>query len=186
MCVRRLSVILAVAVLSASAGCSPPLRPEGPNVAVLRRMLEDMGEGRLELLQQLCTPQYRYHDAGAERPRTCADQARAVRTFRRAFSESDLTVEDIFGSGEKVAFRLTYRGTHTGTFLGIPPTGSTVRFRGLGIARMVNGKLLELWLDLDWATLFDQLGTTPPEWHGRWANRLFRPLPPLGDPPGSH
>ena len=57
-----------------------------------------------------------------------------------------------------VAQRILFTGTHTGTFRGLPPTGRQVRFSGLEINRMVDGKVAEHWFQLDAVTLFEQLG----------------------------
>jgi predicted ester cyclase len=39
--------------------------------------------------------------------------------------------------------RLTYSGTHTGDFFGIPPTGKKVTMTSVAIYRISNGKLVE-------------------------------------------
>jgi hypothetical protein len=57
-----------------------------------------------------------------------------------------------------VAQRILVTGTHTGTFRGLPPTGSKVRFSGLEINRMADGLVAEHWFQLDAVTLFEQLG----------------------------
>ena len=49
-------------------------------------------------------------------------------------------------------------GTHTGQFRGLPPTGRKVRFSGLEISRMVDGKAAEHWFQMDTLTMFEQLG----------------------------
>jgi predicted ester cyclase len=39
------------------------------------------------------------------------------------FPDAAATLEDILAEGDRVAYRTTIRGTHRGTFQGIPPTG---------------------------------------------------------------
>lgn len=56
------------------------------------------------------------------------------------------------------AQRILFTGTHTGPFRGLPPTGRTVRFSGIEINRMADGKVAEHWFQLDALTLFEQLG----------------------------
>jgi predicted ester cyclase len=68
---------------------------------------------------------------------------------------------DVLGSSADevmVAQRILFTGTHTGSFRGLPPTGRRVRFCGLEINRMVEGKVAEHWFQLDAVTLFQQLG----------------------------
>ena len=44
----------------------------------------------------------------------------------------------------------------------VEATGRDVRFRVTGIARFEDGGLAEIWLDVDWLTLFQQRGGVPP------------------------
>ena len=41
--------------------------------------------------------------------------------------------------------RKTFRGTHQGELMGIPPTGRTVEMAIMDIARLVDGKVVETW-----------------------------------------
>ena len=50
----------------------------------------------------------------------------------------------MIGEGDIVAFRFTLRGTHTGTFAGIPPTGKVIILTGMDFVRIVNGRIAEL------------------------------------------
>jgi predicted ester cyclase len=59
---------------------------------------------------------------------------------------------------EMNAQRILFTGTHTGQFRGLPPTGRKVRFSGLEISRMVDGKAAEHWFQMDTLTMFEQLG----------------------------
>jgi predicted ester cyclase len=63
--------------------------------------------------------------------------------------------------GDEVWVRYTARGTHTGPFRGIAPTGRRVVIKGIEIHRIVQGKIVEAWSYVD-ASWVNQLGTTPP------------------------
>ena len=54
--------------------------------------------------------------------------------------------------GETVAYRWTFRGTHQGELMGMPPTGKQVEITGITINRISGSKIEEQW------NLFDQLG----------------------------
>ena len=71
-------------------------------------------------------------------------------------------IEDLIAEGDKVAVRQTWRGTHTGNFQGIPPTGKPVTFTSLEVYRVTGGKLAEEWVELDMLGLLQQLGVIPP------------------------
>ena len=58
--------------------------------------------------------------------------------------------------------RTTWRGTHQGAFLGIPPTGKQVNVTGIDISRVASGKFVEHWQSADNLGLLQQLGVVPP------------------------
>jgi steroid delta-isomerase-like uncharacterized protein len=78
--------------------------------------------------------------------------------FLEGFPDLHLEVQDSAADEEMVAQRILFTGTHTGPFRGLPPTNRQVRFSGLEINRMVDGKVAEHWVQLDALTLFEQLG----------------------------
>jgi steroid delta-isomerase-like uncharacterized protein len=78
--------------------------------------------------------------------------------FLEGFPDLHLEVLDSSADEEMVAQRIRFTGTHTGSFRGLPPTNRQVRFSGLEINRMVDGKVAEHWFQLDAVTLFEQLG----------------------------
>jgi predicted ester cyclase len=53
------------------------------------------------------------------------------------------------------------RGTHRDEFMGIAPTGKHVMFTGIAIFRVEEGKIAELWQNLDTLGLLQQLGAIP-------------------------
>ncbi len=79
-----------------------------------------------------------------------------------AFPDTVVTMEDAFVAGDKVVGRYTYRATHRGTFLGIPPTGKQVTMRSIDIWRVQNGVFVEHWDELNTLEVMQQLGVVPP------------------------
>ena len=79
--------------------------------AVVRRLAAEVfTEGRLEVLDQLYQPEL-------------AARARAwIAPFRASFSDLEMEVVELVAEGDTVAARFTCSGTHTGTWLGHPPT----------------------------------------------------------------
>jgi len=103
------------------------------------------------------------------------------REFHQGFPGFEVEVNDLFGaettSGEaEVSIRWTLRGRHTGTFLGIQPTGNYVTVSAIGIYtgpdkppgdQTVNGTSAEGtlsagWLEMDSLGLLQQLGAVKP------------------------
>lgn len=84
-----------------------------------------------------------------------------VRTFRSSFPDLEVTIDDLVGEGETVAYRGTVRGTHQGDFLGIPPTGTEITVDVMSIVHFENGKAVEEWVLYDVLGLMQQVGIAP-------------------------
>lgn len=74
----------------------------------------------------------------------------------------NFTVEDMVAEGDKVVVRQTMRGTHTGEFMGVAPTGKKFSQMLTCIFRITDGKIAEIWWLADTFGLLQQLGAFPP------------------------
>ena len=72
-------------------------------------------------------------------------------------SEPEFTIHDLIAEGDRVAARLTTTARHTGTFMGIPPTGRRYSIDEIHIFRFREGRLVEHWHEFDKASLMRQL-----------------------------
>lgn len=77
------------------------------------------------------------------------------------FPDLHITVNDLIGEGEKIAWRLTVKGTHQGEFRGIPPTGTVVEFSAQYLFEFRNQKIIRRWSNLDRLGVLVQLGAIP-------------------------
>jgi len=84
--------------------------------------------------------------------------ARFLAGFVEAFPDLHLKVENAVGEGDLVAQRVRFAGTHTGEFQGLPPTNKKVEFSGLELNRLVDGRVVEHWFQMDSLALLQQLG----------------------------
>jgi predicted ester cyclase len=130
-----------------------------------RVLLELWGEGRLEVADELYAPHYVDHVArGPEASRVVGPEGikQAVTEFRRGFPDLRYTVEEEMAERDLVLARFSARGTNTGPFLGAPPTGRVVSYTGFDLNRIVDGKIVESWVNYDALGLLQQLGRIPP------------------------
>jgi steroid delta-isomerase-like uncharacterized protein len=81
--------------------------------------------------------------------------------IRAAFPDWHSDVHLLIAEGEYVAEHFTASGTHRGEILGVSATGQTIRLPGINIFRVVDGKIVERWGNLDMLGLFVQLGLVP-------------------------
>ncbi len=137
--------------------------PAEDNEAVIRRWIEAYNERDLEAEADVLAPGFVAHVPAAPGPLEGLEVWRQFSgPFAEAFPDLRLTVEDVVSDGEKVAARVTFRGTHRGEFQGIPPTGKKVAFSSMEFNRVVGGKVEEHWVELDLLGLMQQLGAVPP------------------------
>jgi predicted ester cyclase len=116
------------------------------NKAVSNRVADAISRGDLDALDELMAPDIaqEFKDGIAE--------------VRRAFPDYQGTNEIQIAEGDMVANHFVFYGTHRGEFMGIAPTSREVRFTGLTIDRVVDGKIVENWIEGDLEDILRQIG----------------------------
>ena len=136
---------------------------EEENQAVVRRYFAEVwSQGKLAVVDELTAPDFVRHSTttpGGVRGHA-ALKAYVTRN-RAAFQDFQVTVDDVFAAGEKVAVRWTGRGIHRGEYGGIAPTDTRVSVTGINILRLAGGKLAEEWMNFDALGLQQQLRASP-------------------------
>jgi steroid delta-isomerase-like uncharacterized protein len=117
------------------------------NKAIARRVYEIVSTGDFERAAEIVD-----QDAPDNELLPHDPPARLIDTFKETFSEAregfpdlSVTVEDVMAEGDRVAARVTMRGTHCGEFQGVAPTGKRVEVKALDMFRISNGKIVEHW-----------------------------------------
>jgi steroid delta-isomerase-like uncharacterized protein len=126
-----------------------------------RWFTEVMNEGKLEVIDELCSQDFVDHNP---LPGTSPDFAGLkdfVTQVRSAFPDIETTAEDILVEGDRLAVRSTIRGTHKGDFMGIPASGKKVEVSNYDFVRFENDQAAEHWGTIDSAALMEQIGATP-------------------------
>jgi steroid delta-isomerase-like uncharacterized protein len=132
------------------------------NKELVRRWFEEVwNKGRVEAIHEMFAEDGIAHglsdDAGSPL-RGPAAFTTFHATFRNAFPDMVITVEDTIAEGDKVAARCSVRGKHTGNSLGFAATQTPVEFTGITIVRIKNGKIVEGWNNFDFMKMYRQLG----------------------------
>jgi len=81
-----------------------------------------------------------------------------MRRAAAGVSDAEFEIHDMIAEGDKVAARLTTRARHTGTFMGLPPTGKPYSIDEIHIFRLRDGQITEHWHEFDKMVLMAQLG----------------------------
>ena len=132
------------------------------NIDLVRAAFAAFNSGQLDNCADFLTDDFIINIAGMPFQMRGRDAWREnAQVMHSAFPGLEARIEDIFSSDDRVAVRLTMRGTHQGEFLDIPATGRAVEYTSIEIYRTANGKLAEEWISSDTATLMRQL-TEPP------------------------
>ena len=129
------------------------------NKRLVRRYLEEIvNTGNVDGLADFISPDY--GEAGDKTGQSSGLEGakRHVLGVRQTYPDLHVTVEQQIAEGDWVVTRITARGTHSGAWLGIAPTGKKVEITGVNIDRVVGGRIVE---------------------HGGAAN-LLEPLLPIG------
>jgi steroid delta-isomerase-like uncharacterized protein len=77
--------------------------------------------------------------------------------FHKAFPGMKWTADEQIAEGEKVVTRFTFTGTQKGEFLGVRPTGKSVRSWGVVLDVVENGRLVRSRIIMDVMGLMGQL-----------------------------
>ncbi|MDH6120129.1 putative ester cyclase [Kitasatospora sp. GAS204A] len=128
----------------------------------MRFFVEQVQErGRFELIDDLFHPDFRNRTAAPGQ----RDDRAAVRELMTALHEafSDLRVEILHcvADGDLVATHKVFRGRHTGSWFGVPPSDRQVEFRVMDILRHQDGQWVEHWAVADGVSLLRQTGALP-------------------------
>ncbi len=84
--------------------------------------------------------------------------AQTVLPLQTGFPDIRFEVEFSIAEADKVAVRWSAEGTHGAEFRGIAPTGRAVKFAGVAIYRVADGKIVEMWSQPDSLGLLQQIG----------------------------
>jgi predicted ester cyclase len=131
------------------------------NKAIIRRFYAELDKHNFDIYDELCTDDYVSHFPGSPEAQDRSTRKQTSRSFYEAIPDIVHTLEDIIAEGDRVAARGIGRGTHTGPFGDLAPSGRKIEFTGMRFYRMVNGKIAEEWANLDLLGLQRQLGALP-------------------------
>jgi len=122
------------------------------NKAIVQHMIDEaMNQQNLAVIDELFAADYLMHDPAwpmeVKGPEGFKQWAGAM--LEPFFSEGEVAVNDMIAEEGKVVVRWTWSGTHTGEFMGFPPTGRRITVTGTSLHRFADGKFVESWVSYD-------------------------------------
>jgi steroid delta-isomerase-like uncharacterized protein len=128
------------------------------NKALVQRWFDQVwNEGRADAIDEMFAAEGVAHGLGQDLHGP-AEFKVFHSTFRGAFPDVRVQMDEMIAEGDRVAYRFTATGTHRGGDLGFAATGRPVRFLGMGSVRIAHGRIVEGWNVLDQLGMLTQLG----------------------------
>ncbi len=131
------------------------------NKAIVRRAIEDIWSGAdPQAAADLLAPDVVYHHGTLPMPLQGREALVSVMLANRMiFPDRRVTIEDLFAEGDRVVWRGVAYGTHQGgAIFGVQPTGAQTAVSGMGIFRLADGRIAEVWLEDNLVGLVLQIG----------------------------
>ena len=126
------------------------------NKTLAKRFYEEILNGRnMDVADEILAPQYIDHSASAP---GLENFKRYLTMITSVFPNINVAIEDMLADDDKVAARLTVRGTQSGSFRGFPAKGGQATWSGMDIIQVSNGKIVERWSERDFLHMLVQLG----------------------------
>lgn len=114
--------------------------------------------GEVEELERIVTPDYVRVSRASGHTATLAQLQEEIRAIRAGFPDLETTIDAVIKQGDTAAIFWTSTGTHTETFLGVPPTGRRVQTRGSNHVTLQDGLLAREEVTWDGSELLHSLG----------------------------
>jgi steroid delta-isomerase-like uncharacterized protein len=122
---------------------------------------ECLNQNRLDVLPELVTPNVINHSPTGDQTGLSALE-QTIHHVRTLFPEPHFTVDDIVSNGDKAAARWTLVAAHTAPIAGVPPTGKQLTEQAVVFYRFENGKIAEIWAQMDQLGILRQIGVEIP------------------------
>ena len=130
------------------------------NKALIRDTLARIDAGDRDVLREVYSPDVVVHFPGSP-PLDFDATMSMAESFFGALPDFKHHIQDLIAEGDKVVLRVMDEGTHLGEFQGVAPTGKKVSFSVIGIFKIRDGKIVELWEEFDMLGFLQQMGVMP-------------------------
>ncbi len=157
------SMVLLACILG--IGCSQPEKSLlEQNKAMVRAFGEASNAKNFDAIRAMLVPGFVRHSQAT--PDVVVQNSEQFIEYLKAdatmFPDSRQTLQNIVAEGDLVAFAVKYEGTQAGPIGPFPASHKKMQLDAMGIFRIRDGKLAELWVTWDNLSALMQLGHFPP------------------------
>lgn len=137
------------------------------NKKLVRTLYDCINARKLDEMQALVAPDF----TGPRGEHGPAEFRAAIATVLTGFPGVYFELHEVFGEGDRVAVRWTFRAPHQGRFAGMPPTHTLVTQEGNVIYQLRDGLIVRAWVQVDRLGVLQQIGALPPSFADSRAER---------------
>ncbi len=129
---------------------------------IQRWIAEGWQKGRAAMVDELHAPAFVDHDPAGRRPDRKGFK-QGIAELYAAFPDFHARIEDLVidTAAKKITVRWRGTGTHRRKFMGCPPTGRKILFKGIEILLVRGGLITARWGEWDGLDILDQMKTPP-------------------------
>src|SRR5262245_43135521 len=155
-------LLTALAAAFAPSAAQAQSTIEQNKIAVRRWSEELWGLGNLLVADEIIAKDYVRHDPGDPFPAVGPDDVKRIVTMLRSMlPDFRIEVEAVIAEGDFVVSRYTTTETDTKGYMGMPPTGKSIKTQAIQIFRFADVKIVESWAARDDLGTLKQLGHLP-------------------------
>jgi predicted ester cyclase len=139
------------------------LSRSGDTLATIDAMVDGLNDHDIESMGRFFSESFRWKgNAGCGTKHGLKEfQENWQRPFQAAFSDKTCIDEARITQGEWCAAFGRQEAVHSGEFMGIAPTGKRVEIRYMDFWKVVDGKIVDNWVMVDFPSVMQQLGVDP-------------------------
>jgi predicted ester cyclase len=132
------------------------------NKSLVRRYYDEVLNGRdLGILDEIAVADYDEHSPFPGQPNGLEGLKARAGALLAAFEPYVFTLQHVVAEGDLVVVRWMNTATHSGSFMGIPPTGRVMTISGIDVHKVRDGKMAEHWHVVEELQMMQQLGLIP-------------------------
>jgi predicted ester cyclase len=128
------------------------------NKETLRRTFEEVwNKGNWAVIPEVISPDY---DHGNYKGPDGYKQL--ITMYRTAFPDIHVTIDQVVGEGDWLAYHFSLQGTFKGKILDVEPTGKQVKWKQMAFTQYKNGKVVTNVPFNNTISFYQQVGVAPP------------------------
>jgi steroid delta-isomerase-like uncharacterized protein len=135
------------------------------NIKVVQQLSEEVfNQHNADKLGDFFTKDGKWHGGALGTVEGAQNMVGLFQSVFSAIPDLHLSIQEVVAQGGTVVARVVVEGTHKGNLLGIPASGKHLRWDGVDLYKLENGKVTDDWAGDDWLAIMIQTGAFNPPW----------------------